>query len=125
MRVLVVLVAFAVAAGSAVAGPPKLTGMFSNMRFGTEDVDGVEVFVTYSKAGYFAHVQCAEGAPGVPFLVPATVTNSVLKFDVPAGSEYRCPSGPFKGQVSAQGLRGSFGTTNWPGFLARRRSYWQ
>jgi hypothetical protein len=110
------------------AASPKVTGVFSNMRFGTEDVTGVEVFVTYSDKGHFAQVQCAEGAISRPVVVPVLVAGSYIEFAVPADSTpnaYSCPVGKFKGEVSAKGLRGRFEGTDWPGFLKRAKSYWQ
>ena len=110
------------------AGPPKVTGVYSNMRFGTEDVTGVEIFLTYSMKGYFAHVQCAEGAIGRPLLVPVIVAGSFIEFVVPvesAPNTYSCPPGKFKGEVSASGMNGKFEGIDWPGFIERKKSYWQ
>ena len=110
------------------AASPRMTGMFSNMRFGTEDVGGVEVFITYSDKGYFAQVQCAEGAISRPILVPVVVAANFVEFIVPVQVEpnsYSCPSGKFKGEVSSKGMKGHFEGTEWPGFLNRKGSYWQ
>ena len=110
------------------AASPKITGVFSSMRFGTEDVTGVEVFVTSSGKGYFAQVQCAEGAISRPVVVPVVVTGSLVEFVVPPDTTpntYSCPPGKFKGEISASGMTGSFAGLNWPGVLARKKSYWQ
>lgn len=110
------------------AAPLKVTGLFSNMRFGTEDVNGVEIFITYSTNGYFAQVQCAEGAVSRPVVVEVRVTASLIEFSVPPSSDqnsYSCPSGQFKGVVSDRGIKGSFDGMNWPGTLKRKKSYWQ
>lgn len=110
------------------AAPPKMTGVFTSMRFGTEDLSGVEVFITLSDRGYFVQVQCAEGAVSSPVVVPAVVSGSSVQFDLPAGpgpNIYSCPSGRFIGKASASGMKGHFEGTDWPGFLRRKRSYWQ
>lgn len=110
------------------AAPLKVTGLFSNMRFGTEDVNGVEIFITNSTNGYFAQVQCAEGSIRRPVVVEVRVTASSIEFSVPPSSDqnsYSCPSGKFKGVVSDRGIKGSFDGTNWPGTLKRKKSYWQ
>lgn len=110
------------------AAPTKISGLFSSMRLGTEDVSGVEIFITNSTAGYFAQVQCAEGAISRPVLVNVLVSGSSIEFSVPPNSNvnsYSCPTGKFKGVVSAFGIKGNFEGTNWPGTLKRQKSYWQ
>lgn len=110
------------------AGPPKVTGLFSNMRFGTEDVTGVEIFITHSTSGYYVQVQCAEGAISRPVVVEALVSGSLIEFSVPPKSDpnsYSCPTGKFKGIISAREIKGSFEGTNWPSILKRQKSYWQ
>ena len=107
---------------------PRMTGVFSNMRFGTEDVSGVEIIITNSDKGYFAQVQCAEGAISRPILVPVSVAANFIEFIVPVKVEsnsYSCPPGKFKGEVSTKGMKGAFEGRRWPGFLSRRGSYWQ
>ena len=52
--------------------------MYSNMHFGTEDVNGMEIFVLNSDDGYFALLQCAEGVAGKPVLLPAAVRGPLL-----------------------------------------------
>ena len=123
---LIALLVFASAVAHAAA--PKITGVFSSMRFGTEDVTGVEVFITSSGKGHFAQVQCAEGAISRPVVVPVIVTGSLVEFVVPtesAPNTYSCPPGKFKGEISASGMTGRFEGLNWPGVLARKKSYWQ
>jgi hypothetical protein len=98
------------------------------MRFGTEDVSGVEIFITYSTNGYFAQVQCAEGSISRPVVVEVRVAASLIEFSVPPRSDqnsYSCPSGKFRGVVSDRRINGSFDGTNWPGILQRKKSYWQ
>lgn len=110
------------------AGPPKVTGPFSNMRFGTEDVTDVEIFITHSTSGYYVQVQCAEGAISRPVVVEALVSGSLIEFSVPPKSDsnsYSCPTGKFKGIISAREIKGSFEGTNWPSILKRQKSYWQ
>lgn len=123
------LIAIATLLASSEALPDtSITGFYSNMRVGTEDVSGVEVFITYSDHGFFAYVQCAEGAISQPILVPVSKSLSVIEFVVPVPNEknsYACPSGKFKGVMSSKGLSGYFEGTDWPGFLMRKGSYWQ
>ena len=119
------LLAFSIQAQSAT---PKITGVFSSMRFGTEDVTGVEVFITYSGKGYFAQVQCAEGAISQPIIIPVRVNGLFVEFDIPSTLEknnYACPAGKFEGKLSFFGLKGHFEGTKWPGLLKRKSSYWQ
>jgi hypothetical protein len=107
------------------AGPPKITGIYSNMHFATEDVIGVEIFIVFSRNEYQAVVQCSEGAPGIPAVVPVTVSGSSISFKI-ASEQSGCPITAFAGQLSKSGLSGAFeGTTGYPGFLKRGRSYWQ
>jgi hypothetical protein len=108
------------------AAGPKVTGMFSSLRFGTEDVSGVEMYVMYSHSNYYAALQCAEGAPGIPEIVKLSVSASSISFVVPANSGSSCPSGAtFSGELTASGIKGSFSGTDWPGFLKRGKGYWQ
>jgi hypothetical protein len=103
----------------------RVTGLYSNMKFGTEDVTGVEVFLVYSRDGHYAIVQCAEGEPGKPFVAKANVNKNAIEFEVPSNSDSLCPKGMFRGTVSSKGLRGKFEQMDWPGFLPRKKSYWQ
>lgn len=107
---------------------PKITGMYSNMRLGTEDVTGVEIFISLAEKNYFAVVQCAEGAISRPVVVPIVVTGASVEFDLPKEdntSLYVCPSGKFMGKISENGMLGYFEGSQWPGFLKRGKSYWQ
>ncbi len=105
---------------------PKVTGMFSNLRFGTEDVTGVEIYVVLSGGDYYATVQCVEGAPGIPETVKLSVSGSAVSFVVPANSSSGClPGAAFTGHVTATDLKGNFSGTNWPGLLKRGKGYWQ
>jgi len=108
------------------AADPRVTGMYSNLRFGTEDVTGVEMYVVSSHGSYYASLQCAEGAPGIPETVKLSISGSSVSFVVPSSTRSGCPSGAtFTGQLAADGIRGSFAGTDWPGFLKRGNGYWQ
>jgi hypothetical protein len=102
-----------------------VTGTYSSLRFGTEDLTGIEITVVYGGHGYFAMVQCAEGEPGTPVLVPAQVSSTTLTFLLPASSQSGCPAGAFRGTISSKGLTGNFEGESEPSFLKRGRSYWQ
>lgn len=102
----------------------KVTGIFSNMTYNTEggDVLGVEVFITYSRQGYFVVYQSSEGEPSMPVVVPAKVTGAAISFDVPAAAD---PRGHFAGTIDAQELTGTFSGNQEVVHLKRKASYWQ
>ena len=112
-------------ASVASAAEPRVTGTYSSLRFGTEDLTGMEVSVLYGGHAYYVLVQCAEGEPGVPALVPARVDGLALSFQLSESSRSGCPTTPFRGTIGSKGLSGRFGGMAWPGFLKRGPSYWQ
>ena len=79
------------------------TGTFSNMG-GTEsgDVGGTRIVVFWSLAGdreqYFVAVQQAEGVPGDPEMVRATVRGATIEFTLADGLRYT-------GTITAAGMR--------------------
>lgn len=107
----------------------RVTGVYSDMEFNSEsgDVVGVEVILVFSREGYFAIFQSAEGAPSVPVVVPASVKSEMVQFEVPVGNGVSV----FNGSVSKEMLIGEFsgGAINKEGrrvfLLPRRLSYWQ
>jgi hypothetical protein len=103
---------------------PKVTGIYSDMRYSQEsgDVIGQEVFIIFSKSGYFAILQLSEGEPSPPLVVPAKVAGSSVTFTVPTEMDAR---GTFKGNVSGNHLVGSFSGSGQKIDLERRNSYWQ
>jgi hypothetical protein len=103
----------------------RVTGLYSNMKVGTEHISGVEIFIVLSEKDVYAIVQCAEAFPGKPFVAKATVDKNMVSFEVPKDRDVVCPSGRYQGSVSNRGLRGSFERTDWPGFLPRKKSFWQ
>ena len=127
MNKLILAAVLAILSAESQADSAKATGIFTSMQFGSEDVRGVEVFITYSDGGYFAQVQCAEGAISRPVVVPVSIAGPFVEFSVPKDltpHSYSCPSGKFKGEISANGIKGHFEGTNWPGTLKRTNSYW-
>lgn len=100
----------------------KLTGMFSDMRYSGGDVLGQEIFIVYSKPGYFVVLQGSEGEPAKPTIVPATFKGSEVTFFVPADVDSR---GEFRGVVSQEGLVGTFSGNGQSIHLNRKNSYWQ
>lgn len=121
-------VAFSYAVLASAAPPIKVTGIFSDLHYVSKagDVVGSEIFIVYGgSAGYYAIVQCAEGWPSKPIVVAATVRGNEVEFSAHGDSDSHCPQGRFKGRVTAQGLQGVFEGTEYPGFLKRKRSYWQ
>ena len=111
--------------------PPRpqktITGVFSDLRFIPQagDVVGSEIFLLSNGSGYFVLLQCAAGRLGSPELLPANVDYPVLTFIVPENSNSSCPPGEFKGMISKRGLHGRIKGLEWPGYLDRKRSYWQ
>lgn len=115
---------FALMLSGAAAAQQRVTGTYSSLRMGTEDLSGAEVTVVYGGNGYYAIVQCAEGSPGIPLVVPAKVIGEVLTFTVTEASS-GCPPAMFSGTISHKGLSGAFEGSSWPGLLKRGKSYWQ
>jgi hypothetical protein len=129
----VVLLLLSMLAHSTGAAQIKVTGIYSNLEYLKEagDVGGVEVFIVYAagpgdaKSGYYAMMQCAEGVPGKPVLVPATVAGNRIELAAHSDSESYCPRAKFKGSVSTKGLKGGFEGEGGAIWLPRKRSYWQ
>ena len=111
-------------AGCTFSSEVKVTGTYSNLRAGIDDLAGAEFTVVYGGNSYYVIVQCSEGAPGIPNVVPASVENLNITFQVTSASS-GCPAEPFKGTITSEGLSGSFQDAWWPGFLKRGKSYWQ
>lgn len=115
---------------AAAPSPPKqkITGIFSNLAFVPQagDVVGAEIFLLQNAyGGYVVLVQCADGKPGSPELLPATVDYPKLTFTIPKDSVSSCPAGEFSGVLSVRGLSGKLDGRDWSGYLPRRKSYWQ
>ena len=121
----IALISLLVASVAIAAEPvPRITGVYSNMHFAGEDVIGAEVFIVLTRGGYHASVQCSEGEPGIPEVVPVTVTGSSISFRSTT-KQSGCPNSMFHGVISNAGLAGTFEGTNYPGMLKRGKSYWQ
>ena len=128
LRAIIATALLAALAGSALSAPKaQITGLFSSMGYVPEagDVVGTEVFLIYDGAGYQVLLQCAAGPMGQAQLLPALVSYPSISFVVPSDSPTLCPRGEFKGKLSKGGLRGTIEGLSWPGFLPRRKSYWQ
>jgi len=100
-----------------------MTGMFSSMRYGTEDLFGDEIFVVYSDSGFFAVVQCARGGVGRPMVAPAKVNGASVEFTL--DEEGSCDAKRFKGTVTGNTLKGRWGRDGEVVTLKRKSSYWQ
>jgi hypothetical protein len=106
----------------------KITGMYTNMHFvgNGSNVQGVEMLIVRGdKDQYFAVLQCANGAPGKPVVLSATIP-SQEQVEVAANSDpaSHCPMTQFKGKVGPSGITGSF--AGGPEMsLERKDSYWQ
>ena len=103
----------------------KITGMYSSLEFNEEggDLLGMEMYLVYGGGdAYFALVQCAEGAPTAPLLVPVKVSGSKVSFNLTGSPE--CGTS-FTGVVSKDGLRGRFAGQEEDRWLPRKRGYWE
>lgn len=119
-------------ASAVFAGPAgsKVTGIYSDMYYNREagDVVGVEIFVLFSRDGYYVLFQDAPGSPAVPILVKAKIDGNKIEFTLPDRSGY---SGKFDGVISGNELKGKFegGQISASGasvfILKRKHSYWQ
>ena len=104
----------------------RVTGLFSDMCWHEEagDVVGTEILVSYSTDGtqgsYWAYVQMAEGVPGIPVLVKASVTGDRIEFTLP-----KVMGGRFSGHITEKDLVGKFEAFSDKTTLPRRKSYWQ
>jgi hypothetical protein len=105
----------------------KVTGFYSDMRFvgNGGNVQGTEIFIVRGdRSDYFAVLQCANGAPGKPVVVMATVSAQDVELAASTDGASHCPMTLFKGHVTASGVSGSF--VGGPAItLARKSSYWQ
>lgn len=105
----------------------QVTGIYSSMHYITsgENISGVEILVLGGDRGeYFAVLQCANGAPGKPVVVSATVLGDEIELAANNDKANHCPMKTFKGVVGSTGMVGSF--LGGPELsLARRDSYWQ
>jgi hypothetical protein len=106
---------------------PAITGIYSDMCYNTEsgDVVGMEIYLVYSKAGYYVIYQASEGEPSVPVIVKATIGDSTIEFQIPEGVPF---SGDFQGRITSYGIEGRI--AGYSGYasklrLKRQLSYWQ
>ena len=111
--------------GQRKAAKPRITGIYSNMRYIEDagDVVGMEIFIVAGGDGYYATVQIAEGEPAPPVVVKLEVKDSDIEFTLPAASGLSADK--FTGKISANGITGKFQNAVEKEFLTRRRSYWQ
>ncbi len=126
-RIVTILILLLVSSLAWGAIKTKVTGLFSDMRYISEagDVLGTEIFIVYSNSGYYAVMQCAEGAPSKPVVVSASIKDNEVKLEPHNDLSSHCPMATFTGQITSSGLRGKFEGTDYPGLLKRQRSYWQ
>ncbi|SRR5258706_8359959 len=123
------LILFLVSSSGSPSQRPRVTGFFSDFRYGGEsgDVNGAEILISYALINNgldernYAYVQIAEGVPLQPQLVPVTVDGSRITFRLAA--PYAAIS-PFTGTVSRDSLIGHF-TNGWELRLPRGVTYWR
>ena len=121
-----VCTALMVASGHAATITPsaRVTGIYSDMVYNRQggDVLGTEIFIVYSRKGYFVSFQSSEGEPPVPVIIKALVAGSSIEFDLPPDVDTR---GHFVGTINDSELRGSFASNGQTIHLKRKNSYWQ
>src|ERR1044071_1919468 len=102
----------------------QITGIYSSLRYVEEagDLVGMEVFISYSRDGYHATVQIAEGVMFAPVFVDVQVKGSNIEFIIPGKSGESVKR--YKGRVTARGLTGKFEDDVAGEFLPRKKSYW-
>ncbi len=100
-------------------------GTFSNLRYIEEggDVLGVEITILPQYETAYAIVQCAEGAPTAPVLVPIELKGNHFHFVLRTGRSGS--DGDFSGTISQRGMTlHSTSEVCAGGFIPRRSSYW-
>lgn len=87
--------------------PNKITGIYSDMAFNKEggDVLGIEIFVMFTRSGYWVVFQDAEGSPSEPVMVAAEIKNNEITFSLPERNGY---VGAFRGHIGKEMLVGGF-----------------
>jgi hypothetical protein len=99
-------------------------GSFSSLRYlgETGDVVGMELLVMPNMSSSYVVLQCAEGAPSEPVLVPAKVSGTKIEFTVKQlGGD--C-NGEYRGDANTKGMILKRSSANHPEFLLRKKSYW-
>jgi len=110
--------------------PNKITGIYSDMTFNKEggDVLGIEIFVLFTRSGYWVVFQDAEGSPSEPVITAAEIKNNEITFSLPERNGY---VGTFRGRIGKGVLVGGFDSGQQATFggrefkLKRKSSYWQ
>ena len=127
-----VLILFVITSVNASQGTPKVTGIFSSMKYieEGEDVVGLEVLVTYADAGnsptgsYYVVFQSAEGSTSIPVVARATISGKFIEFEIPKNDHGF--DGVFRGEITKTSLRGTFAKNPQLKVVLRRgKSYWQ
>lgn len=118
---LTVLFPFSVATGN----QSNLTGTYSDFSYHAEsgDLRGMEIRIVYTRSGYQATIQFAEGEPSKLVVVDVQFEQNNLSFNI-LESNYE---GAFKGRIEQNRLKGSFkfkGGGKWDIDLPRKKSYW-
>ena len=119
-----VLWMFAVRGADADGRKVKVTGIYSDLAYNQEggDVLGTELFIVFSRQGYYVFFQSSEGEPSVPMVVKAKVSGSNITFALPPEAD---PRGEFVGKITDNELVGSFKANGQAIHLKRKNSYWQ
>lgn len=100
-----------------------IPGCYSDMYYNEEggDLLGTEIFIVYSRDGFYALYQASEGDPDAPQLLPVKADGAAISFTVPSRGAY----GEFNGAVTPYELTGTFLNTDNHISLKRKNSYWQ
>jgi hypothetical protein len=121
---IIIFVSSIVSAQHATSRHRQITGIYSDMSYNKEgdDILGIEIFLVYSRSGYWVVYQSSDGDPEPPIVLPATIRGDSIRFSLPANIDQR---GDFTGTISANEMVGTFSGNGQIVHIRRRTSYWQ
>lgn len=102
--------------------PVKVTGIYSDMLYHDEtgDVVGVELFIFYSREGYYVLYQESEGSPNSLMLLPVTLKDNRVKFEYSYDNDKYYT---FSGVIVDDGILGTYSNER-SVELKRKESFW-
>ncbi len=118
-------------ARAANAAQAKVGGIYSDLHYNEDgdDLLGTELFIVASEDGWAVFYQHWEGGGDKPIVVPATVKDDRLSFDIP---ESYSGGGKYEGLITTVGFEGTVqyrgkdgAVRDQPIRLKRTKSYWE
>ncbi|HEY4201453.1 MAG TPA: hypothetical protein VGM83_12935 [Devosiaceae bacterium] len=115
----------------AYAAQAKVGGIYSDLHYNEDggDLLGTELFIVATEDGWAVFYQHWEGGGDKPIVVPATVQDGRLSFDIP---DSYSGGGEYEGVVTAAGFEGTIhyrdsdgAAHDQPIKLKRTKSYWE